>query len=90
MVAEGAGRTHRLAVDAAAPYEESGAEERKVVVECGSRVIEGSFLIQLPENHRRVLDYVNQFELFLTLRDGDQHHFVQKHHVTRVIEVKEG
>lgn len=78
------------AVDALSAYEEAGGEEHKVVVECGPRVIEGSVLIQLPENHRRVLDYVNQGELFLTLRDGDRHHFVQKHQVTRVIEVREG
>lgn len=64
--------------------------ERKVVVECGPRIIEGIFLIQLPENHRRALDYVNQDELFLTLRVGDRQHFVQKRHITRVIEVREG
>ncbi len=77
------------AADALPSYEEAGAELRRVVVECGPRVIEGSLLIQLPENHRRVLDYVNQAELFLTLRDGDRHHYVQKHQVTRVIEVRE-
>ena len=78
------------AVDPVRYDQESPGFERKVVVECGPRIIEGLFLIQLPENHRRTLDYVNQDELFLTLRVGDGQHFVQKHHITRVIEVREG
>lgn len=70
--------------------EQAPGSERRVVVECGPRAIEGRLLIQLPANQRRVLDYLNQPEPFLTLRDGDREHFVQKQHVTRVLEVREG
>ena len=30
--------------------------------------------------------YLNRFEIFLTLRDGERHHLVQKHRITRVME----
>ena len=43
----------------------------------------------MPENHQRVQDYLNRFELFLILADGPRRHLVQKHHITRVIELRE-
>lgn len=67
-----------------------GAHERRVVVECGGRRLEGTVLIDLPEEHCRVLDYLNSPEPFLTLRDGAVHHLVPKERITRVIEVQEG
>ncbi len=70
-------------------YEDAGSVERRVILECGDKKIEGIVVIQLPENQRRVLDYVNQAIRFVSLRDGERHHYVQKHHVTRVIEVRE-
>jgi len=71
------------------PEEELGVEQR-VVVECGDRRLEGVVHIDMPENHRRVQDYLNRPELFLTLLDGKRRHLVQKHHITRVIEIREG
>jgi len=62
---------------------------QKVIVECGGRRLEGVLHIDMPEGHRRVQDYLNRFELFLTLHDGTRRHLVQKHHITRVIEVRE-
>lgn len=63
--------------------------ERRVAIECGERQIEGLLHIDMPENHQRVQDYLNRSELFLTLTDGPRHHLVQKHHITRVIEIRE-
>ena len=67
-----------------------GGHERRVVVECGGRRLEGTLRIDLPEEHCRVLDYLNSPEPFLTLLDGELHHLVPKERITRVIEVQEG
>jgi hypothetical protein len=61
----------------------------RVVVECGDRRLSGQLVLDMPENHRRVLDYLNRPEIFLTLRDGERHHLVQKSRITRVIETRE-
>jgi len=63
--------------------------ERRVVIECGERRIEGLLHIDMPENLQRLQDYLNRNELFVTLTDGPRHHLVQKHHITRVIEIRE-
>jgi len=64
--------------------------ERRVAIECGERRIEGFLHIDMPENHQRVQDYLNRIELFLALTDGPRRHLVQKRHITRVIEIREG
>ena len=43
----------------------------------------------MPEANRRVLDYLNRPEAFLTLREGDRHHLVRKARITRVVEIRE-
>lgn len=62
---------------------------RRVVVEAEARRLEGMLIIDMPQNHLRVLDYLNRPEQFLTLRDGEVHHLVQKERITRVIETRE-
>lgn len=63
---------------------------RRVVVECGEeRRLEGLLHIDMPEHYRRVQDYLNRPELFLSLLEGSRRHLVQKHHITRVIEIGE-
>jgi len=62
---------------------------RRVKVEAESRRLEGQLLLDMPENHLRVLDYVNRAESFLALRDGATLHLVQKERITRIIEVRE-
>jgi hypothetical protein len=62
---------------------------RRLTLECGSRRFSGSIVIDMPENHSRVLDYLNRPGAFLTLRDGDRHHLVAKARITRVIESRE-
>jgi hypothetical protein len=63
---------------------------RHVVVECGERRFEGRIAIDMPPNQCRVVDYLNRSELFLTLRDANKHHLIQKQRITRVIETGEG
>ncbi len=62
---------------------------KRVTVECGDRRLEGEVVIDMPENQRRVLDYLNRHERFLTLHDGERHHLVRKARITRVIEARE-
>jgi hypothetical protein len=63
--------------------------EKRVLVECGGRVLEGLLEIDMPVHKCRVLDYVNRPQAFITLRDGDRHHLVHKAHITRVVEAHE-
>ncbi len=63
--------------------------QRRVALECGARRFEGTIVIDMPENHSRVLDYLNRPGAFLTLRDGDRHHLVAKARITRVTETRE-
>jgi len=63
--------------------------EQRVCVEAERRRMEGTVVIDMPPNHRRLLDYLNRAEAFLTLRDGDRHHLVRKERITRVRELKE-
>jgi hypothetical protein len=59
---------------------------RHVVVECRDRRFEGDVVIDMPENLRRVADYLNRAEPFLIVEDGDRHHLIRKARITRVIE----
>ena len=63
--------------------------EVRVIVECGARRLEGKIAIDMPQDHCRVLDYLNGPEPFLTLRDGARHHLIPKERITRVIETRE-
>jgi hypothetical protein len=84
-----------LILTAAAPLEEDedemnpGIPLRSVVVECRDRVISGLVAIDMPDNQRRVLDFLNRNDTFLTVRDGARHHLVRKARITRVVEPKE-
>jgi hypothetical protein len=62
---------------------------RRVALEAEKRRIEGTLVIDMPQNQLRVLDYLNRPEAFVTLRDGAVHHLVQKERITRVIELRE-
>jgi hypothetical protein len=64
--------------------------QRRLVLECGSRRFEGTIVIDMPENHSRVLDYLNRPGAFLTLRERERHHLVAKGRITRVTDTGEG
>jgi len=61
---------------------------RYVKLECGARRLLGTVAIDMPPNQCRLVDHLNRDELFLTLRDGEKHHLVQKHWITQVIEAE--
>jgi hypothetical protein len=64
------------------------AQAPHVVVDCRGRLLSGTIVIDMPEEHRRVLDVLNRPGRFLTLRDGARHHLVQKDRITRVQETR--
>lgn len=78
------------ALDLGEVPEELLSPVRRVAVEAEEQRLEGTIVIDMPQTHTRMLDYLNRPEPFLTLRDGAQHHFVQKERITRVIELREG
>jgi hypothetical protein len=63
---------------------------RRVAIECEARRLEGILVIDMPAHLSRVLDFLNRPEAFLTLREDNRHHLVQKERITRVLEVQEG
>jgi hypothetical protein len=74
--------------DAGIEIEGTRLPERSVVIETGGRRLTGTLLIDMPEEHSRVLDYLNRPGRFVTLRDGARHHLVQKNRITRVQETR--
>jgi hypothetical protein len=66
----------------------AAAPSPRVVIDCRGRLLSGTIVIDMPEEHRRVLDVLNRPGRFLTLRDGSRHHLVQKNRITRVQETR--
>ena len=62
---------------------------RYVQVRCGPLEIEGLVYIDMPETHRRLTDWVNRPEPFLTLREGELRHLIQKSRITFLSEPAE-
>ncbi|PYQ44946.1 MAG: hypothetical protein DMF77_05840 [Acidobacteria bacterium] len=80
-----------LSVVVEGELEEPGVESphRRVQVECRERIVAGILVIDMPEGHQRVLDYLNRPDSFLIVRDGDREHLVRKERITRVTEPRE-
>jgi len=80
-----------LSVVVEGALEEEGVDSphRRVQVECKERIVSGLLVIDMPEGHQRVLDYLNRPDPFLIVRDGDREHLVRKQRITRVIEPRE-
>jgi hypothetical protein len=80
-----------LSVLAEPPPEDSTVDtpKRRVQVECRERVVAGVVIIDMPEGHQRVLDYLNGPDPFLIVHDGDREHLVRKTRITRVVEIRE-
>jgi hypothetical protein len=76
-------------VDADRTLEETESLERRVAIECGGHRLTGTLVIDMPQYKSRVLDYLNRAGWFLTLRDGERHHLIQKRRITRVEELPE-
>lgn len=69
--------------------EEVGAP-RLVRIECGNLSVEGMLHIDMPPQQSRVLDFVNRNDAFLTIRDGEQLHIIQKNRITLISEIEKG
>jgi hypothetical protein len=77
--------------DEDATAEDAELPIRRVLLEIGDRGrVEGDLLIDMPLGQRRVLDYLNRPEPFLTVRGGERWHLVRRSLITRVIESQEG
>ncbi len=75
--------------DESDPNEAVPAPERVISVECGGASFQGIVTLDLPANHGRVLDFLNQSSGFISLRIGGRHQLINKRHITRVVEVRE-
>ena len=61
---------------------------RLVRIECGNLAVEGMLHIDMPPQQSRVLDFVNRNDAFLTIRDGEQLHIIQKNRITLISEIE--
>jgi hypothetical protein len=75
--------------DAGDIVEGSQSPTRRILVEAEGERLQGTIIIEMPDDHARPLDFLNRTEPFLTLRDGHRHHLVQKKRITRILEVQE-
>jgi hypothetical protein len=72
-----------------AEHEPADCPVYHVIVEIGDLRLDGQIVVDLPPAQQRLVDLLNGGDTFVTLRDGDRHHLVNKRHVTRVIELPE-
>jgi len=68
---------------------EPGVPTRRTMVEAGGKKFEGDVRIDMPENQRRLVDYLNRAEAFLCMFDGGHQLLVRKELISRVFEVEE-
>ena len=79
----------RLSVPAEAALDESTpaqTQQFRVTLECPGARFEGEVQVDMPDNRRRVLDYVNHPQTFITLHDGKTTHLIPKRQVIRIIQ----
>jgi hypothetical protein len=69
--------------------ERLGSPTYHVVVEAYEYRIEGTVVVDMPPSQQRLVDFLNGPDTFLMVRDGDRRHFVQKEHITRVLQIGE-
>ena len=61
----------------------------RVRVQCGTLEMTGDLYIAAPETQRRLLDFANRNEAFLSLHDGQRRHLIQKNRITMITEIGE-
>jgi len=69
--------------------DEEGALPKRILVQCGTLELAGLVYVAGPETQRRVLDFVNRREPFLSLHDGERRHLIQKNRITTITEIAE-
>jgi hypothetical protein len=79
-----------VALDQAAfVSDEEAMVTHRVRVQCGTLELEGALYIAARETQRRVLDFANRTEAFLSLHDGERRHLIQKNRITTITEIVE-
>ena len=71
------------------PAEVSELPVHHLVIEAGGHRFDGTVIVDMPPNQRRVVDYINRPEAFLLLRGTDRNHLIQKSEISRVVEIRE-
>jgi hypothetical protein len=61
-----------------------------VAVDCGEATFRGFVTLDVPAHQGRMLDVLNLPGAFLTVRDRERHHLVNKRHIVRVVEERSG
>jgi hypothetical protein len=69
--------------------DEEAVVPSRVRVQCGTLELTGDLYIAAPETQRRLLDFANRNEAFLSLHDGDRRHLIQKNRITTITEIVE-
>lgn len=69
--------------------DEKATNPCRVRVQCGTLELTGNLYIAAPEAHRRVLDFANRAEPFLSLHEGERRHLIQKNRITTITEIVE-
>ncbi len=81
-----------MSVEAPPPDEQAwqpAGPVRHAVVEAGGTQFEGEVAIDMPENQRRLVDYLNRPEAFLCLLSGANQVLVRKELISRVSDTGE-
>jgi len=71
------------------PSWESASVVLRVLIETGNERLEGEVVIDMPQDQRRLADYLNRPEAFLLLQSGERQYLIQKDRISRVSEVLE-
>jgi hypothetical protein len=71
------------------PSWDSGTARCRVALEAGSVQFEGEVVIDLPENRRRLIDFLNQAQTFLCLTSGERQILIRKDRISKVTELRE-
>ena len=69
------------------PSWESGAPRCRVAIEADGRRFEGDVIMDLPENRRRLVDFLNQAGMFVCLISGERQVLIRKDRISKVTEL---
>jgi hypothetical protein len=61
----------------------------RTTVEAGGKRFEGGLVIDMPENQRRLVDYLNRSESFICLVSAESHLLIRKELISKVFDAQE-
>lgn len=71
------------------PSWETGAPRCRIAVEADGRRFEGDVVMDLPENRRRLVDFLNQAGTFVCLISVERQILIRKDRISKVTELQE-